>query len=180
MEPNNRKQAKQYYWYILRDESTLYDAMKRGDYATAMVAAQQSTEKSMKGILQAQGDLSKAPRTTHNLWDLYRKCYRYGFELDGICKADLRYLTDAYFKGRYPERNQKHPKVYTYEDAKLAGEISQSMWCCFKWVLNDIEEEENTEFDIDGGPSITVYDDRWDDSDLDDSDEDWRRSDDEE
>lgn len=180
MELKNRNQAKQYYRYILRDESTHYDAMKCGDYATAMVAAQQSTEKSMKGILQAQGDLSKALRTTHNLWDLYRKCHHYGFELDGVCKADFKYLTDAYFKGRYPEKNQKHPKVYSYEDAKLAGEISQSMWCCFKGVLNDIKAEENAEFDFDGFPSITVYEDHWDDSNQDDSYENRRRYNDEE
>lgn len=222
MDPKNKKRAHQYYWYVLRDESTQYDAMQRGDYATAMVAAQQSAEKSMKGILQAKGDLSKATRTTHDLWKLFCRCQRHGYELEGASRADLNRISNAYFSGRYPKKNQSHPPVYTYEDAKFAEEIATSMWCCFKQVVKDIEEEENVEFRDDSLRAITVYDDRWDDEpdflgyqdvdeeaperilrtgcvfengvprdwlercgvdpdrEPDDSDEDWRRSDDEE
>ena len=108
-----------------------------------MVAAQQSAEKSLKGVLQAVGDLQKKPRISHDLWKLYRRCCYHGYAAEDIRKVDLQFLSDAYFAARYPRKNQEAPTSYYYDDADMAGAIADDFYELYLTALGDARARES-------------------------------------
>lgn len=142
MQLSNFENAQAYHYYIRADNRTYADAMERGNYGVAIVMAQQSTEKALKGILQVFGDLQKL-RTSHDLWKLYRACCYHGYVAENINKEKLLALTDSYFAARYPKKNQNDPVMFSYDDADAAGTISHDIQCLYHRALEDARAKES-------------------------------------
>lgn len=147
MKQENYNAASAYRYYIRKDNESYTDAMNRGNYGAAMVAAQQSAEKSLKGVLQAVGDLQKKPRISHDLWKLYRRCCFCGYIAKDIRKADLQFISDAYFAARYPRKSQEAPTSYYYDDADMAGAIADDFHELYLTALGDARARESGNYD---------------------------------
>ena len=146
MQLSNFKQAQAYHYFIRADNKTYTDAMERENYGVAIVMAQQSTEKALKGILQVFDDLQKL-RTSHDLWKLYRACCYHGYVAENISKEKLLALTDSYFAARYPKKNQDVPVRFSYVDADAAGIVSHDIQCLYHRALEDARAKETEDTD---------------------------------
>ena len=114
----NFQEALAYVPYVFDDIRSFKSAMDRNDYNTAVAEAEQIGEKSLKAIAKKNGKLSSTMqhKKGHDLSYLATEC---GSEIVAS-KDELKFLTDGYFKARYPDGKKK----YTKEEAEYGGKTA--------------------------------------------------------